>query len=462
MISDRIRNIHLSGSGSIMKERYIKIFSSNGFFRLIFGAALLIMLVPVFGLEAWGRIYIDITAPSVRKFAIAAPDFLNLDPDSGNMELEEALPASLMNSLDLSGFFRPIDRKAYLQERTVSLSRSDLRMRDWSVIGAELLVLGTFTCVGDSMEVDVRVYDVFWGRQILGKRFLGDRREYRQTMYRVGNELIELLTGSQGMFLTKIAFVGDATGHKEVYICGFDGKDVKQVTSNKAMALFPAFSRDGSKLLFNLYGEDEGPLMMRDNETGRISVVSNRKGLNLGGAWSPDGKTMALTYSDQGEQALYLIDSDGSNPRRLTDHYGINVSPSFSPDGRKIAFVSNRSGSPQIYVHDLDEGTEVRITYSGNYNTSPDWSSTGRIAYVSMRDGVFDIYTMEPDGTQSRRLTAGQRDNEDPSWSPDGRYIVFSSNRTGSHHLYIMDAWGENQKRITSMEGEQLTPSWGP
>ena len=440
-----------------------KKFSGNRLFRGFFGAALLLLLVPVAGGEASAQIYIDINAPAVRKFTIAAPDFLNLDPASGNPELERDLPEALMNALDLSGYFRPLDRGAYLQSRTTSLSQRDLRLKDWSVIGAELLVLGTFSCVGDSMEVDVRVYDVYWGRLILGKRFLGDRRQYRQTMYRMGNDLINLLTGADGMFLTKIAFVGDATGHKEVYVCGFGGKDVRQITSDKAMALFPAFSRDGARLLFNSYRDEEGFLMMKDMKTGKVSRASSRKGLNLGGAWSPDGKRVALTYSDGGEQAIYLIEINGSNPRRLTEHYGINVSPTFSPDGRKIAFVSNRSGSPQIYVLDLNDGSEVRITYDGSYNTSPDWSSTGRIAYVSMKDGgVFDIHTMNPDGTQSRRLTGGQRDNEDPSWSPDGRYIVFSSNRTGSHHLYLMDAWGENQRRITFMDGEQITPSWGP
>jgi TolB protein len=426
------------------------------------GAVILFLLLQVSGDKALGQIYIDIDAPAARKFATAIPDFLNLDTKSGNLELERALPEVLMNALDISGFFKAVDRDAYLQGKTVSLSRRDLRLKDWSVIGAELLILGAFSCVGESLEVEVKVYDVFWGREILGKRFLGDRRHYRQTMHRVGNHLIKLLTGGEGMFLTKIAFVGDVTGHKEIYTCSFDGKDIEQVTFDKKMALFPNFSEDGSKLIYNSYKDDKGILVMRDMKSGRVSTVSSRKGLNLGGAWSPDGESIALTYSNEGEQALYMIDPKGSKPVRLTEHYGINVSPTFSPDGDSLAFVSNRSGSPQIYVLDLKNGTEERITYEGSYNTSPDWSRAGRIAFVSMNDGVFHIYTINPDGSGSRRLTYGRNDNEDPSWSPDGRYIVFSSNRTGSHHLYLMDAWGDNEHRITHMDGEQITPCWGP
>ncbi len=441
---------------------YIKKISPRHQSAWLMGAVILFLLLQVSGGKALGQIYIDIDSPAVRKFAIASPDFLNLDPKSGNRELERALPEVLMNALDISGFFEPLDRDAYLQGKTVSLSRRDLRLKDWSIIGAELLVLGAFSCVGDTLEVEVKVYDVFWGREILGKRLLGDRRHYRQTMHRIGNDLIKLLTGGEGMFLTKIAFVGDMTGHKEIYTCSFDGKDVKQLTFDKEMALFPSFSKDGSKLIYNSYKDNEGILVMRDMRSGRVSTVSSRKGLNLGGTWSPDGESIALTYSDGGEQALYRINLKGSKPVRLTEHYGINVSPTFSPDGDRLAFVSNRSGSPQIYVLDLKDGTEERITYEGSYNTSPDWSSTGRIAFVSMNDGVFDIYTMNPDGSGTTRLTYGQNDNEDPSWSPDGRYIVFSSNRTGSHHLYLMDAWGENERRITHMDGEQMTPCWGP
>jgi TolB protein len=441
---------------------YIKKFYTRSMLGCLTGALVFLLLMQVDVGRAFGQIYIDIDAPAARKFTIAAPDFLNLEAEPGNRELERDLPAALMNALDLSGFFQPLDREAYLQDRPVSLSRKDLRLKDWSVIGAELLVLGAYSCVGDNIEVEVKVYDVFWGREILGKRLLGDRHRYRRTMHRIGNDLIKLLTGAEGMFLTKIAFVGDATGKKEIYTCSFDGKDVEQITFDGEMALFPNFSRDGSKLFYNSYKEQEGILVMRDMKSGRVSVVSSRRGLNLGGAWSPDGRRIALTYSDEGEQALYTIDPRGSNPRRLTEHYGINVSPTFSPEGDRLAYVSNRSGSPQIYIMDMADGTEERITYEGNYNTSPDWSSTGKIAFVSMSDGVFHIYTINPDGSGATRLTRGRSDNEDPSWSPDGRYIVFSSNRAGSHHLYLMDAWGENQRRITLMDGEQITPCWGP
>jgi TolB protein len=418
------------------------------------------MLAPSPGL---GRIYIDINAPSVQKIKIAIPDFQNLTRDGRNPELSTALGEVLSNDLDLSGYFSPMDKAAFLAEDSDTLSREEIRFRDWSVIGADLLLKGGYTCIGQSVEVEVRLYDVFWGRQILGKRFLGKTDEYRALMHRVGNEIIYRLTGYRGVFLTKLAYVGTATGNKEIYVCDFDGHNARQITSDRSIALLPRWSPKGDKLLYNSYKDGAGPaLYLRDMDSGKTKVVSARAGLNIGAAWDPDGRKAALTLSYGDNPDIYTINLEGRVINRLTDHWGINVSPSFSPDGDKIAFVSNRSGSPQIYVRDLESGTEQRLTFEGNYNTSPAWSRLNRIVFSGGEEGDRNIYSINADGTNLHRLTDNQRNNEDPCWSADGRYIAFSSNREGAYHVYIMNANGQNQRRITFSKGEQTSPSWSP
>ena len=94
---------------------------------------------------------------------------------------------------------------ALVQKYTLSFME-DIRFKDWSVIGAELLVKGSYTCVGGSVEVEIRLFDVFWGRQILGKRALGDTKHYRYLMHRLSNEIIKKLTGYGGISLSKLAF----------------------------------------------------------------------------------------------------------------------------------------------------------------------------------------------------------------------------------------------------------------
>ncbi len=449
-------------SDAMMKSKSTSIsesFKARAAFSFLGFLAALQLLFPQPGT---GRIFIDINAPSIQRIQIAITDFGNLSEDKAHPEFATALPQVLSNDLDLSGYFRAIEREAFLQQADTTTAPKEINFKDWSVIGAELLLKGTYSCIGRNVEVEFRLYDVFWGRQILAKRTLGKVDEYRALMHRLANEIIALLTGHEGMFLSKFAFVGTATGNKEIYVCDFDGHNLRQITSDGSIALFPRWSPAGDKILFNSYKDGGAKLYSMDLNSNLSRMVSSRKGLNTGASWAPDGKQIVLTLSLESNPDIYAIDPNGKIVSRLTNHWGIDVSPSLSPDGNKIAFVSNRSGSPQIYVRDLLRGREERLTFEGQYNTSPAWSRLNRIAYAGMSNGKFDIYTMEADGSHLMKLTEEQGNNEDPCWSPDGRYIVFSSSREGRYHIYIMNANGQNQQRITYGKGDQTSPSWSP
>jgi len=421
------------------------------------GLFLILLLFPG---QGFGRIYIDINGPSARKFNIAIPDFKNLGNKENHPELAVKQPEVISSDLDLSGYFNSLDKNAFLEEKNGPYSFENIRFKNWSVIGAELLLKGRYTCIGRSLEVEVKLFDVFWGRQILSKRFLGEIGRYRYLMHRISNEIIKVLSGHDGIFLTKLAFVGNASGHKEIYICDYDGHNLRQITKDKSIALLPRWSPNGNKVVYTSYKNGSPMLFMKNLASGGVKRISARSGLNIGASWSPEGDKMALTLSRKGNSDIFTIDLTGKIIRRLTRHWGIDVSPSFSPDGKKIAFVSSRSGSPQIYIMDLTNRTEHRLTFEGKYNTSPSWSTLNQIAFVSLNSGHFDVWTIAAEGGMLRRLTEDQGNNEDPCWSPDGRYIMFSSNREGRYHLYIMNANGQNQGSIVSMKGDQSSPSW--
>lgn len=425
------------------------------------------VMVPMTPGSGLARIYIDINAPSIQRLKIAIPDFIDLSKDEKKPQLAADLPGVVSSDLEMSGYFTPMDKASFLDTNNPSLSSEGIRFKDWTVIGADLLLKGGYTCIGQSVEVEVRLFDVFRGQQILGKRILGRLDEQRALMHRIGNDIIYLLTGQQGMFLSRVAFVGNASGQKEIYVADYDGYNVKQITFDKSIALFPRWSPQGDKLFYNSFKEGQGPMLyMRDMATGKTSKVSGRKGLNTGAAFPPHQRFLALTMTEGDNMDIYAIDFAGNIIKRLTSVWGINVSPTFSPDGSKMAYVSNRSGSPQIYVQNVQDGREERITFEGKYNTSPSWSSLNRIAYAGQEDGRFVIFTMNPDGSGLRKVTennGGQGNNEDPCWYVNGRYLMFSSNRDGGYHLYVAMANGFNQKRINIlMKGEQTCPSWSP
>ena len=445
------------------------------------GILCILLCAPILFPEVgFGRIFIDIDEPGIQKINIAIPDFKNFSGRKEHQELETGFPEIIYNDLDLSGYFIPMEKEAFLDEDGPFLTADNIRFKNWSIIGTELLLKGGFTPMGRSVEVEVRLYDAFRARQILGKKLLGKMDEYRTLGHRIANEIVFAITGYKGLFLSKFVFVNKHLTKvnnkerpiKEIYICDFDGHNIKQITSDNGIALLPEWSPNEQSVVYTSY-KDGGPMLYeKDLRSGRVRRLSGRKGLNAGPCWTADGKRIALTLTQDDNQDIFLIDLRGRILERYTNNEAIDVAPTFSPDGTKMAFVSDRSGTPQIWVKDLQnrQKGEERLTYPGvgdnafesKYNSSPDWSSRNQIVFSGDSDTGRDIFTINPDGSHLRRLTANNGFNEDPSWSPDGRYIVFCSNRDGGYHLYIMNSNGFNQRRINFYKGEQTAPSWSP
>ncbi len=415
----------------------------------------------IFPSVSFGKIIIDVSSPAQRKWKVAIPDFKNLSDANENPGFSEQLPKVISGDLDLSSYFLPMDKNSFLGGDGDGITSDSINFRNWSLIGTELLIKGAYTCIGRNLEVTVRLYDPVLGKQVFGKRYLGKVDDYRELMHRIGDDIILKFTGQKGVFGSSFLFVNNSTGNKEIYMCDFDGYNIKRITSDKSIALSPRWSPKGGRFVFTSYREDQAGLYVKDISSGKIRKVSGSEE-GFSGSWANDGKSLDLTLNRKGDSDIYNVDLNGKIKEKLVGHRGIDISSSRSPDGSKIVFTSGRSGLSQVYVKDLKTGSEERITFDFNEATSPVWSSKGRIAFDGITKGKHDIYTINPDGTGLKQLTDSDGNNEDPCWSPDGMYIVFSSNRSGGYHLYIMNAYGYNQRRITYFKGEETAPSWSP
>lgn len=379
----------------------------------------------------------------------------------------------VVEDLAFSGLFTFISPKAFLENPAkTGIKKGSFKFSDWTSIGTQFLMRAEGHVAGGQIAIELYLYATFSSKTLLAKKYRASTSTLRKLGHTISNDIMKALTGREGPFTAKIAFISDKSGKKRLYIMDYDGHNIVEVKSsiiNRAsFTIAPAWSPDGNKLVFSALVPGKNNISNHNLyeynvKTGAVSLLSNKKGLNSGATYSPDGREIALTMSFKGNPEIYTMNPITKQARRTTKAIGFDVDPSFSPDGNYLAFVSDRSGSPMIYRMKRD-GTETkRLTIAGRYNATPSWSPTNnKIAFAGWIDSRFDIFIMNPDGTNIERLTKNMGKNEDPDFAPDGYFIVYSSDRLGKKNLYITNIDNTIHRRITNNFGNSYNPKWSP
>jgi TolB protein len=417
----------------------------NGYLFVIFS----LFLIFYFHLNVRAeRVYLDITSPTIQKMPIAIQDFVGL----------KNVSEIIRDDLSFTGLFDCLDESASIERPDQPFNHAN-----WRGLGVSIVVKGKVVQTNKGLNVAFSVYDVSENSEILKKEYSGTNELLRPIAHSISNDIYKIVTGQEGIFRSKIAFVGEIKDKKkEIYIMDWDGKRISPTGVKGDIILAPRWSKDKGKLLFSVQRRRLWSISLIDLNDYKEKILFSSDGLSLAGNFLPDNRRFVFSSLKDGRSIIFISDTKDEEIERIMSSRWIDVSPSISPDGREVLFTSNRSGSPQIYVSDIRGGGIRRLTYEGSYNTSAVWSPKGdRVAFVRMISGKNQIFIMKPDGSGVVQLT-DKGSNEDPSFSPDGRYIAFTSDRDGSKGIYLMKINGLDQKRITPKELPAYGPSWSP
>lgn len=329
---------------------------------------------------------------------------------------------------------------------------------------AEAIVYGEVVSRFGKVILKGKLVDAATGNLIFESDYPLGAPPDRWAIHAFSDDVVLYLTGERGVARSRIAFVGDATGSKEVYVIDYDGARLSRVSNLGSISISPAWSRDGTEIAFTTFASGNPDLVRVKVGSPDAIAVSARPGINSAPVWHPDGRRIAAALSFEGNTEIYLMDKNGKNLERLTfQERSIETSPTFSPTGNQMCFVSDRTGQTQLYLMDSD-GANVRQLVSLNgMCDSPSWSPDGDwIVFVARVDPVFDIFRVRPDGRDLVRLTADSGSYENPRWAPDSRHVVYARREGGSRKLYVMAADGSGKRQLTWSHGDQYNPAWSP
>ncbi|MBI5639130.1 MAG: Tol-Pal system beta propeller repeat protein TolB [Nitrospirae bacterium] len=398
--------------------------------------------------SAYGKVYIDITAPAPKKMPIAIFDLVG---PSGR-EISDIIREDLI----FTGLFQAVDKTSFIESPAQAFNP-----QNWTPLGIEAVVKGNVS-EEKNLSITIALYDTFEGREILNKQYQSEKELLRQLSHSISNDVYAAMTGRPGIFRTRIAFIGEEGEEKGIYIMDWDGHRIRKLGLKGSLVLAPHWSQDGSRIIYSSERGRQWGIYLLDFLKMTEKRVFASKGTNMAGDFFPKSDSFIFSSSKDGTPDLYTFNINDNSVKKITSTHGIEVSPAVSSDGKTVAFVSDRGGSPQIYLMQPD-GTEIRrVTFEGSYNTSPHWSPAGdRLVFSGRRGGKNQIFTVKSDGSELMQLT-DHGNNEDPSFSSDGRYIVFSSDREKTKAIYIMRANGEAQKKISPKDLKAFGPRWSP
>ena len=219
---------------------------------------------------------------------------------------------------------------------------------------------------------------------------------------------------------------------RDIWLFELERGTASRLTFDPADDFNPAFSRDGTRILFT--STRKGPRdIYRKASTGvgEDEPVLQSEGAKNVDDWSPDGRLVVYdTGGGAGAEAasdLWVAPLDGDRKpipflvRPFTDNQA-----QVSPDGRFIAYSSNESGTQEVYVMDFPKPTgKWKVSTEGG--AEPQWRRDGReLFYLGGRPRKLMAVDVRAVGAtfQAGVPRALFEANLDPRTNVRNRYVV--------------------------------------
>jgi len=434
-----------------------------------------LVLLPLFsagtaGAQDWVHVSTNMAQTKIR---LAVADFKPVGDDPQTAPLKATFDAVLYNDLMNAGVFDMVSKS--MAPQAMPGSQQEINLSQWAEAPANAVnvAFGAFSATSGRLTVYGFLDDTrnTSNPQVMAQQYneQASNDMARTIAHRFADAIISRLGGGiNGIAETKIYFVSNRTGSKEIWVMDYDGENQHQITHLGTLSLSPRVSPDNSRVAFTSLGREGWAVRMYSLDLGRmVSFPAGAVGgNNQSAAWSADGSKLAFSSSRSGDPEIWVCDAGGGNAHKITAFRGPDVSPTWNPrTNAQIAWVSGRTGLPQIYIMDQDGANVQRIT-DGGYAVSPSWSPNGQLLTFSWNrkygpgdPGGQDIHVIDIASKNWIQVTHESGNNDFPGWSPDGRHIVFQRKMGSRTDIWSMLADGTQQQQLTHT-GNNSMPNW--
>src|ERR1700744_5256488 len=260
------------------------------------------------------------------KIRLATADFKTTSNDSQTGSLKTAFDTTLMNDLSNAGIFDMVSKS--MAPPLMPGSPQEIQLAQWAAApsNADMVAFGAIGVSDGKVTVYGYLFDAKnqQSPQILGKQYSDNATvdNARMIAHRFADEIITRLGGIAGICETKIYFVSNRTGNKEIWAMDYDGQNARQLAHLGTVSLSPHVSPDNSRVAFSSLGKNGWSIRMYSLDLGRLVAFPEWGDTTLSPAWSSDGTRLAFSSARTGDPDIYVCDASGANAHRITAFRG--------------------------------------------------------------------------------------------------------------------------------------------
>jgi Tol biopolymer transport system component len=277
----------------------------------------------------------------------------------------------------------------------------------------------------------------------------------------------------------QIAFASNREGNvPQIYLVNVDGTDLQALTSLQDGACQPAWSPDGSQILFvspcrdnrEQYPGSSIWLISLDSLEPR-QLPTTPGGGDFDPAWHPNGESYAFTSLRDGWPQIYVSDMEGTDLSRISDGYEPDSQAVWDPRGTNVLFTAVRGADPEIMIMPDVGGNEQLFSMGeGQGHTHADWSRDGEFILFERQSGNIPRLVAKGFGERTRVANQvcleGSRASQpmaEGKWSPDTRWIIFETWPDGTQHdIAVMSSSCTGYALLTDDPFLDFDPAWRP
>jgi Tol biopolymer transport system component len=254
-----------------------------------------------------------------------------------------------------------------------------------------------------------------------------------------------------------------STAPSQLFRIRVTGEGLEPITTGRSPATDPAFSPDGTRLVFARLGS--GIFGVNLDGTGLHRLTSGTR--DTYPVWSPDGKRIAFVRPYHAEWRLYVMSASGGGQRLLPLAPSAGR-PSWTRDGKSI-FIPAQGVLVKVDARRGDVQKRYGVTLDPSISQAATVSPVGTsVAFVGTRPPTgapdcgeshcpaFALYLAPATGKPRKKIV----DDTGPAgWSPDGKTLVYVSR--GALTLAVV-ATGKTTKLTTGTEiaTGDAPPAW--